>query len=172
MARDDLRPVDTVERRHGRRDRRINIPEGWPEGRRYLETELGDLWTRTDVVADDVHAIRRLLERFGARQGMMLAIGGAVGAGMLTLFYFMAQHFITQARPPPPLAEAARIEAIADVLPDVPRTSSLRLQSGARRGYPKVSVLQGMLPGVHVTAADRDAACRRLAQAGSDACQP
>lgn len=71
------------------------------------------------------------------------------------------------------MAEQERVQAIADILHEIPRTPGHRLEEGPRRGAPTVVALQAYFKqaGKHmpaITMRERDLACERVV----GACQP
>lgn len=158
-----------AERRSHTDRRRVAIPDDWPAARQEIEREFSEVWSAFAAMSDDVHAIRRLMERNTWRVGIIWAIAIAIGLAGLTILSRQIDRSFAQSSAAAQTAKVERIEAITDALVDIPRTPALRIQSGPRRGSPTVAALQARLPTVRgITARERDAACLRAL----DACQP
>ena len=170
------KPVpDPIEQRRGPRDRRkVNIPQEWPDARVWIQEEFEAVWT----MADDIHAIRQLLEQWGKKfqamgikQAVLIGIATAIGLAALTL---MTRHFDRSLAASTAAAVAAsedardaRLEEIVDALWGIPAGDAYRIPAGPREGFPRVQVLRDRT-GMHVTALERDAACRKA----PEACRP
>lgn len=163
--RDKLRIASVTERRTGHERRRVAIPTEWPEAREYLDNELADVWGAVESMAEDVHAIRRIMERLSWRQGLMWAIGVAVLGVVLAVLGRQIDRTLQAAIPPPVTAEH-RLEVIVDILGEIPPEAAYRLSSGPLAGAPRLDVLRQHLPlQPPVTRLERDLACTRVPDA-------
>lgn len=153
--------------------------------------------------AEDIHVIRQCVEGFAARvekvadqvergelertemrvkvqahsaivNGVMLAVATAIS------LFFIKQWLGDNGASSTIDQRQARLEAIAEVMPHIPRDAPLRVTSGPYRGAPTVPAVSAMLRQVDpqmavvpVSARERDEACQLLARRGEGGvCRP